>query len=185
MEVTILEELEHDDMMTAWLLKIEDGRYAVMSSIKLNERGNPEVLIFPSCEHGSHGPTEVAGGESITIEDALEDLKGVLDGKPRRYRRPGFIGDMIAEVEETGTASFQTTCKVLHWFAAEVLPVMALQMEHGETRDKLSETSEAIQKFVDLAMEQDRLGIRPTKEIIAKAQHLMDDLDRLRREILG
>lgn len=75
-------------------IKASDGTYYVASSIPAAfDTGQPETLVFPANAEGeieSYG--EVAGGKFVSIDEAIDELRAVLNGEKTRdlWDSPGL-----------------------------------------------------------------------------------------------
>lgn len=84
MAVTIVRELPLSGTGAQKVLVTDGTLYWVVSTLgAAYDTGKPETLVFPADAEGNVTDWgEVAGGISYTREMAIEDLKGVIEGKP-------------------------------------------------------------------------------------------------------
>jgi hypothetical protein len=97
MKVEVIREL--DTFQNGVLVKSEDGRYFVVSSVDAAfDTGQPETLVFEADENGDTDFHDVAGGTDVSREEAITELEGVLDGGSRSPR-PGLFGALLDAFE--------------------------------------------------------------------------------------
>jgi len=102
MKVEVIREDLPDFKGRTVLVKSEDGRYFVISSVNAApDTGLPETLVFEADEDGETNFRDVAGGTGVSRDEALTELESVLDGGPRSPR-PGVLGALLDTLEKNG-----------------------------------------------------------------------------------